>query len=134
MECIICLENINGEYYDLDCCNTSYCVECLDSWKERNEVFTCPHCRREINDDVNMIPSIIQEQNDTIQEQNNIIQNIEQDIESLRNNNTEMIVRVNNNQRLTIQQIEKQERNIAILAFLFLCGIIYTLLVVKGPF
>ena len=81
-----------------------------------------------------MIPSIIQEQNDTIQEQNNIIQNIEQDIESLRNNNTEMVVRVNNNQRLTIQQIEKQERNTAILAFLFLCGIIYTLLVVKGPF
>lgn len=130
MECIICLENISGEYYELDCCNTLYCVECLDAWKERNEVFTCPHCRREIDEDEEIIPSIPT----VIRQQNNVIQNIEQDIVSIRNNNTEMVSRVNNNQRLTIQQIEKQERNTAILAFLFLCGIIYTLLVVKGPF
>ena len=50
-ECLICLENISENYYELICCGEQYCASCLELWRNSTNIPTCPKCRTEFSDD-----------------------------------------------------------------------------------
>ena len=50
-ECLICLENIDDDCYEMACCGEKYCATCLESWRNSADRPTCPKCRSEFSDD-----------------------------------------------------------------------------------
>ena len=51
-ECLICLENMEDDFYKMECCGEKFCIKCLETWRDYCEDLpTCPKCRNPFDDD-----------------------------------------------------------------------------------